>query len=138
MVVLPVFASEIITETPSIGFPVFKSFTIPVKFPLTLSKAFALIKNKNSGIVFKSCKKCFRKYFFVTMLQMYIIVTALQFLFFLLSNSGLIYVYSICSIIPAMPCPPPTQAEINPYFLLSLFISLMICTVNLHPVQPNG
>jgi len=29
--------------------------------------------------------------------------------------------YEIFSMIPAMPCPPPTQAETIPYFLLSPF-----------------
>jgi hypothetical protein len=42
------------------------------------------------------------------------------------------------SIMPAMPCPPPTQALTMPYFLLRRCMSFNNCTVSLLPVQPNG
>ena len=46
--------------------------------------------------------------------------------------------YMMFSIIPAIPCPPPTQAVTMPYFLLRRFISFVICIVSFAPVHPNG
>lgn len=59
------------------------------------------------------------------------------------SKVGVVIVNSIpqnysLSIIPAIPCPPPTQAVTIPYFLSSLFRSFTNWMVSLQPVQPNG